>query len=201
MKFLETSYTYRYVDSTTLDREPEFFVGKVKEGNHIRRRRLDLKMERGGGGGGGYMIVRDGRSGGGNNDDDVVDGGGGGGGSNGYDEYVDDDVVMMMIMMMIFTMMVGGGGGGSGSDSDGDGDDEVVDNDVVMMIMLMLIMISKMMMFILPFQGHAAPILYAAWAEAGLFPVSELAKLRSIDSDLEGHPTPVSTLHLLIYLI
>ncbi|XP_073229015.1 transketolase-like protein 2 [Porites lutea] len=39
-------------------------------------------------------------------------------------------------------------------------------------------------------KGHAAPILYAAWAEAGLFPVSELAKLRSIDSDLEGHPTP-----------
>ena len=114
--------------------------------------------------------------------------------------------MMMMMMIMIFTMMVGGGGdggggSGSGSDSDGDGDDEVVDNDVVMMIMLMLIMISKMMMFILPFQGHAAPILYAAWAEAGLFPVSELAKLRSIDSDLEGHPTPVSTLPLLIYLI
>ena len=42
------------------------------------------------------------------------------------------------------------------------------------------------------FQGHAAPILYAAWAEAGLFPVSELDTLRKIDSDLEGHPTPVS---------
>ncbi|KAK2571039.1 Transketolase, partial [Acropora cervicornis] len=41
-----------------------------------------------------------------------------------------------------------------------------------------------------PFQGHAAPILYAAWAEAGLFPVSELDNLRKIDSDLEGHPTP-----------
>lgn len=39
-------------------------------------------------------------------------------------------------------------------------------------------------------KGHAAPILYAVWAEAGLFPVSELAKLRTIDSDLEGHPTP-----------
>lgn len=39
-------------------------------------------------------------------------------------------------------------------------------------------------------KGHAAPILYAAWAEAGLFPVSELQKLRKIDSDLEGHPTP-----------
>ncbi|KAI1287036.1 Transketolase [Halotydeus destructor] len=39
-------------------------------------------------------------------------------------------------------------------------------------------------------KGHAAPILYAAWAEAGLFPVEELLKLRKIDSDLEGHPTP-----------
>lgn len=39
-------------------------------------------------------------------------------------------------------------------------------------------------------KGHAAPILYAAWAEAGLFPVAELLKLRKLDSDLEGHPTP-----------
>jgi len=39
-------------------------------------------------------------------------------------------------------------------------------------------------------KGHAAPILYAAWAEAGLFPVNELLNLRKIDSDLEGHPTP-----------
>jgi transketolase len=39
-------------------------------------------------------------------------------------------------------------------------------------------------------KGHAAPILYAAWAAAGAFPRSELLKLRSIDSDLEGHPTP-----------
>lgn len=39
-------------------------------------------------------------------------------------------------------------------------------------------------------KGHAAPILYAAWAEAGLFPVEDLLKLRKIDSDLEGHPTP-----------
>jgi len=39
-------------------------------------------------------------------------------------------------------------------------------------------------------KGHAAPILYAAWAEAGLFPESELLNLRKIDSDLEGHPTP-----------
>jgi transketolase len=39
-------------------------------------------------------------------------------------------------------------------------------------------------------KGHAAPILYSAWAEAGLFDRSELLKLRRIDSDLEGHPTP-----------
>lgn len=39
-------------------------------------------------------------------------------------------------------------------------------------------------------KGHAAPILYAAWAEAGLFPVDELKNLRKLDSDLEGHPTP-----------
>ncbi|GLH02228.1 Transketolase [Gryllus bimaculatus] len=39
-------------------------------------------------------------------------------------------------------------------------------------------------------KGHAAPILYAAWAEAGLFPSTDLLSLRKIDSDLEGHPTP-----------
>jgi transketolase len=39
-------------------------------------------------------------------------------------------------------------------------------------------------------KGHAAPILYSAWAEAGLFPREELLKLRQIGSDLEGHPTP-----------
>ncbi|CAG9855127.1 unnamed protein product [Phyllotreta striolata] len=39
-------------------------------------------------------------------------------------------------------------------------------------------------------KGHAAPALYAAWAEAGLFPVKDLQNLRKIDSDLEGHPTP-----------
>ncbi len=39
-------------------------------------------------------------------------------------------------------------------------------------------------------KGHAAPLLYAAWAETGLFPASELLKLRRIDNDLEGHPTP-----------
>lgn len=39
-------------------------------------------------------------------------------------------------------------------------------------------------------KGHAAPLLYAAWAENGFVPVSELVKLRQFDSDLEGHPTP-----------
>jgi transketolase len=39
-------------------------------------------------------------------------------------------------------------------------------------------------------KGHAAPILYAAWAEAGLFPREQLMDLRTFDSDLEGHPTP-----------
>ena len=39
-------------------------------------------------------------------------------------------------------------------------------------------------------KGHAAPILYAAWAEAGAFDRRELLKLRRIDSNLEGHPTP-----------
>src|SRR4051812_20634911 len=39
-------------------------------------------------------------------------------------------------------------------------------------------------------KGHAAPILYAAWAEAGLFDRAELLKLRELGSDLEGHPTP-----------
>ncbi|RWS23871.1 transketolase-like protein [Leptotrombidium deliense] len=39
-------------------------------------------------------------------------------------------------------------------------------------------------------KGHAAPILYATWAEAGLFPPEEVLNLRKLDSDLEGHPTP-----------
>ena len=38
-------------------------------------------------------------------------------------------------------------------------------------------------------KGHAAPILYAAWAEAGALPRERLLTLRKIDSDLEGHPT------------
>jgi len=36
-------------------------------------------------------------------------------------------------------------------------------------------------------KGHAAPILYAALAEAGYFPVAELETLRKMDSRLQGH--------------
>src|SRR5256886_3020820 len=39
-------------------------------------------------------------------------------------------------------------------------------------------------------KGHAAPLLYAAWAETGLFPAEKLLTLRQLNSDLEGHPTP-----------
>lgn len=39
-------------------------------------------------------------------------------------------------------------------------------------------------------KGHAAPLLYAAWAEAGLFPKSRLTTLRLLNSELEGHPMP-----------
>ena len=39
-------------------------------------------------------------------------------------------------------------------------------------------------------KGHAAPLLYAAWAEAGAVDRAELLTLRQIGSDLEGHPTP-----------
>ncbi len=39
-------------------------------------------------------------------------------------------------------------------------------------------------------KGHAAPLLYAAWAEAGFIPRADLLNLRKFTSDLEGHPTP-----------
>lgn len=39
-------------------------------------------------------------------------------------------------------------------------------------------------------KGHAAPLLYAAWAEAGFIPKADLLNLRKFTSDLEGHPTP-----------
>ncbi len=39
-------------------------------------------------------------------------------------------------------------------------------------------------------KGHAAPILWAAYAEAGIIPERELMSLRKFTSSLEGHPTP-----------
>uniref|UniRef100_A0A915ETX9 Transketolase-like pyrimidine-binding domain-containing protein n=1 Tax=Ditylenchus dipsaci TaxID=166011 RepID=A0A915ETX9_9BILA len=39
-------------------------------------------------------------------------------------------------------------------------------------------------------KGHACPILYAAWEEAGLLTHEQVLTLRDINSDLEGHPTP-----------
>ncbi|KAB0397645.1 hypothetical protein E2I00_011420, partial [Balaenoptera physalus] len=42
--------------------------------------------------------------------------------------------------------------------------------------------------------GHAAPILYAVWAEAGFLPEAELLNLRKISSDLDGHPVPPSVM-------
>jgi transketolase len=37
-------------------------------------------------------------------------------------------------------------------------------------------------------KGHAVPVLYAAMAEAGYFPVDELLTLRKLGGRLEGHP-------------
>jgi transketolase len=42
-------------------------------------------------------------------------------------------------------------------------------------------------------KGHAAPVLYAALAECGYFPVAELATLRQIDSRLQGHTDRLKT--------
>ena len=39
-------------------------------------------------------------------------------------------------------------------------------------------------------KGHAAPILYSAWAEVGIIAREDLLQLRKSSSDLEGHPTP-----------
>jgi transketolase len=39
-------------------------------------------------------------------------------------------------------------------------------------------------------KGHAAPLLWAVYAEAGVIPLESLLGLRKITSDLEGHPTP-----------
>ena len=38
-------------------------------------------------------------------------------------------------------------------------------------------------------KGHAVPVLYAALAEAGYFPVAQLATLRKLGSPLQGHPS------------
>jgi len=37
-------------------------------------------------------------------------------------------------------------------------------------------------------KGHGVPVLYAALAERGYFPTSELKTLRQVDSRLQGHP-------------
>jgi transketolase len=39
-------------------------------------------------------------------------------------------------------------------------------------------------------KGHAAPLLWAAYAEAGIVSEQDVLKLRRLDSNLEGHPTP-----------
>nr|XP_003732452.5 LOW QUALITY PROTEIN: transketolase-like protein 2 [Callithrix jacchus] len=39
-------------------------------------------------------------------------------------------------------------------------------------------------------EGHAVPILYAAWVEVGDISESDLLSLRKLHSDLEGHPIP-----------
>lgn len=42
-------------------------------------------------------------------------------------------------------------------------------------------------------KGHAAPLLYAALAMRGFFPVEELKTLRQLDSRLQGHPDRLKT--------
>ena len=39
-------------------------------------------------------------------------------------------------------------------------------------------------------KGHAAPLLWAAYAEAAIIAEKDLLTLRRLDSVLEGHPTP-----------
>jgi transketolase len=39
-------------------------------------------------------------------------------------------------------------------------------------------------------KGHAAPLLYAVWAEVGFLSEEDLMTLRQFDSNFEGHPTP-----------
>lgn len=42
-------------------------------------------------------------------------------------------------------------------------------------------------------KGHAAPVLYAALAEAGYFPLQELLTLRQLDSRMQGHTDMTTT--------
>ncbi len=42
-------------------------------------------------------------------------------------------------------------------------------------------------------KGHATPVLYAALAEAGFFPVDELRDFRKLTSHLQGHPDRLMT--------
>jgi transketolase len=42
-------------------------------------------------------------------------------------------------------------------------------------------------------KGHACPVLYAALARRGFFPVEELSTLRQINSRLQGHPDMIKT--------
>lgn len=42
-------------------------------------------------------------------------------------------------------------------------------------------------------KGHASPVLYAALAEAGFFPVKELKDFRKLRSHLQGHPDRLMT--------
>src|SRR5207248_11288754 len=39
-------------------------------------------------------------------------------------------------------------------------------------------------------KGHAAPLLWTAYAEAGIIDEKDVLTLRQLDSNLEGHPTP-----------
>ena len=39
-------------------------------------------------------------------------------------------------------------------------------------------------------KGHAAPLLWSAYAEAGIVEEKDVLTLRRLDSNLEGHPTP-----------
>ena len=44
--------------------------------------------------------------------------------------------------------------------------------------------------------GHVCPVRYATMAEAGYFPISELATLRKLGSKLQGHPSRLDLLGL-----